>query len=357
MRQDRANPFDPDQPTLVVTYGNTTRKYRQLDRDVIVLGRSPSCDLHLMGAEVAPIHCLLLRCPAGGWRVRHFGGRIGTLINGRPVQEEAVDHDDTLQIGSFSFKFHLPAPFRRPGLTLNAPPESAEASHLRRSRRNLGRLALNLRRRLHEGAAEVARAQKQLEQQEQDLDALRASARSRQEALDGLRAERETEKRDILLRSQALEQREAILADRVRALEVETARQRDKATRPAVPLSDEAQRLDRRGVELAAYARHLRRSAARLARRQAELARLTDELPMKRDGLRRDREEPPTADAADRMAAMPTLRDRLATIQKLKVGLAMLGTSDSAPGVAIDRAALDAQLTADLAKGTGDTPS
>ena len=60
--------------------------------------------------------------------MRHFGGRIGTLVNGRPVQEAVVDHDDTLQIGSFSFKFHLPPPFRRPALTDDTPPESVEAA-------------------------------------------------------------------------------------------------------------------------------------------------------------------------------------------------------------------------------------
>src|SRR5260370_40740583 len=110
MRQDRDTPFNPDQPTLVITYGNTTRKHRPLDRDVIVLGRSPSCDLHLMGAEVAPIHGLLLRCPGGGWSVRHFGGRIGTPINGKPLQEAIVDHADTLQLGSLTHQLRPPPP-------------------------------------------------------------------------------------------------------------------------------------------------------------------------------------------------------------------------------------------------------
>ncbi len=242
MRQDRDTPFNPDQPTLVITYGNTTRKHRPLDRDVIVLGRSPSCDLHLMGAEVAPIHCLLLRCPGGGWSVRHFGGRIGTLINGKPMQEAIVDHDDTLQIGSFSFKFHLPVPFRRPGTPCATPPESVEANHLRRSRRNLARLALNLRHRFHETAAELARAQKQLDQQEQDLDALRASTRSRQEALDVLRAKRETEEQDLLVRCQALDQEKATLADGLRFAEAALARQRDRAARRVAASAEEAQR-------------------------------------------------------------------------------------------------------------------
>jgi pSer/pThr/pTyr-binding forkhead associated (FHA) protein len=357
MRQDRETPFNPDQPTLVVTYGNTTRKHRPLDRDVIVLGRSPSCDLNLMGAEVAPIHCLLLRCAGGGWRVRHFGGRIGTLVNGRPVQDAVVDHDDALQIGSFSFKFHLPAPFRRPGLTCDVAPDSAEASHLRRSRRNLARLALNLRTRLHETAAELARAQKHVDQQEQDLDALRATARSRQEALDTMGAQRETEERDFLQRSQALQGQEAILAERLRCLEAEIARQREQAPRPGAAPSEEAKRLDRRGVELAHYARHLRRAAVRIAGREAELAQLGDKLLMKRDSVRCDREETPPENERDRIAALPVLRERLAVMQIIKVGLAMARTNDSAPGAAADRALLNVHQTAGVPKETGDTPA
>jgi pSer/pThr/pTyr-binding forkhead associated (FHA) protein len=348
MRQDRETPFDPDQPTLVVTYGNTTRKHRPLDRDVIVLGRSPNCDLNLMGAEVAPIHCLLLRCPGGGWRVRHFGGRIGTLVNGRPVQEAVADHDDTLQIGSFSFKFHLPAPFRRPGLTNDVPPDSVEASHLRRSRRNLVRLALNLRGHLHETAAELARARKQLDQQEQDLDALRASVRARQQTLDALRAKAEAEERDFLLRCQALDRQEAAFAEQLRSAESEPASQRGESP------SEEAQRLNCRRVEQAYYARHLRRTAARIAGREGDLARLADELATKRDRVRCDPEEPAAAQQGDRMAAMPALVERLAMVQKLKIGLAMLRTSDSAPGVPLDRAALNAEQDAGVAQGSED---
>ena len=230
MREDREEPFDTDQPTLIVTYGNTTRKYRPLDREVIVLGRAANCDLNLMGAEVAPIHCLLIRSPGGGWRARHFGGRIGTLVNGRQINDEIVDHDDTLQIGSFSFKLHLPAPFRRPGLTTNTPPDSAEASHLRRSRRNLARLALSLRQRCHETTADLSRAEKQLEQQEQDLTALRETARSRQQALDVLRAKSAAQENDFLRRCQELDKHEAELMRRAEELQRRQDEHRPAAT-------------------------------------------------------------------------------------------------------------------------------
>ncbi len=69
MRRSRpdSSPAD-DGPALVVTYGNTTRKTRPLDCDLIVVGRAPGCDLGLVSPEVAPIHCLIARVPVG-WRI------------------------------------------------------------------------------------------------------------------------------------------------------------------------------------------------------------------------------------------------------------------------------------------------
>ena len=366
MRQQREEPFDLDQPTLIVTYGNTTRKYRPLDREVIVLGRAANCDLNLMAAEIAPLHCLLLRGSDGYWRIRHFGGRIGTLLNGKAVQDAPVDHDDTLQIGSFSFKVHLPTPFRRPGLKADTLPDSAEACHLRRSRRNLVRLSLGLRRRCTDSAGALARAEQRLEQQEQDVAALRDMARSRQQALDVLRAQRQSEESDFLRRCQALDRQDAELAQRLRDTEADLTRRRaesDAALReaweecqdrcrtaeeaaasdlgdeqligPPVAIEEATWRLQRRAAELNHYARHLRRLAEQSAVRAAELARREDDLERERNRLKRD--EAPSRDLNHSPQAMPALRERLAKVQKMKKGLAMLRTGDSAPGVSMKR--------------------
>jgi pSer/pThr/pTyr-binding forkhead associated (FHA) protein len=365
MRNDLEETFDPDQPTLIVTYGNTTRKYRPLDREVILVGRAPSCDLNLVGAEVAPIHCLLLRRRSGGWRVRHFGGRVGTLVNGKPILHEIVDHDDTLQIGSFSFKFHLPPLFRRPGLKSVAV-DTPELRHLRRSRRNLVRLALNLRQNLQEARAELARAVKELEQQRHDSDSLRESARAKQQQLDALRAKGDTREQDFLQRCQELERQEAAVAEQLRAAEAEIkaawdqCRARCRAAEEAAPqhthhgpvaTDEEARRLARRRAELAHYARHLRRAAERAAERDAELDRRAQELGRLRSRLEREQElQRSPVPAEERPASTSTLRERLAKVQKMKMGLAMLRTSDSAPGVAM-KAVASAE-----ADESGDTP-
>ena len=110
---------------------------------------------------------------------------------------------------------------------------------------------------------------------EQDLNALRDTARSRQQAFDALRAKCAAEEDVFLRRCQTLDRQEADLAEQKRALE-----------------SD-------------------------MARRVNELAREREEL------LRRHDE--------NRATATPALLDRLAKVQKLKNGLAML-RGDSAPG-------------------------
>jgi pSer/pThr/pTyr-binding forkhead associated (FHA) protein len=376
MRREREEPFDLDKPTLVVTYGNTTQKYRPLDRDVIVLGRSANCDLSLVAAEVAPIHCLLLRSPDGGWRVRHFGGRIGTLVNGKRVQDEAMDHGDTLQIGSFSFKLHLPPAFRRPGLKTDAAADSAdsaEVTHLRRSRRNLVRLALNLRRRCHASAAELKAARQKLEQHERDLDALHETARAKQQALDTLRAKSEADERDFLVRRQALDQQEAALNERLRVAEEGAARYKAEAEaaikaaeevvtealseRPEPAAPADAQQLEKRSAELSHFASQLQRAAQLAAEKEAELRRLTDELARDRAQLEREREEVQGRAHAPRPTATPALSARLAKVQRLKRGLAMLQTTDSAPGVPMDRPETGPHRTADVTESVGETPN
>src|SRR5437660_8125437 len=58
MHREPEDRIDPHTPTLLVIYGNTSRKVRPLDRELIVIGRGPGCDLGLVSPEVAPVHCV-----------------------------------------------------------------------------------------------------------------------------------------------------------------------------------------------------------------------------------------------------------------------------------------------------------
>ena len=138
------------QPALYVTYGNTTRKHRPLDGDVTVLGRAQACDISLSSPEVAPVHCVILRTP-DGWRVRDCsGGRHATRLNGEAIHEEPLRDTDVLQVGTFSFEFHLPNARSTPipGSTPVVDPRAAQrVERLQRSRRKLVGLALKWRHR------------------------------------------------------------------------------------------------------------------------------------------------------------------------------------------------------------------
>ena len=97
MRQDREDKIDPESPALVVTYGNTPRKCRPLDRDVFLLGRSPVCDVSLMSPDVSPIHCVLVK-GADGWRLRDCSTKGSTHLNGKgaPLPESSRRHSQIM---------------------------------------------------------------------------------------------------------------------------------------------------------------------------------------------------------------------------------------------------------------------
>ena len=100
--------LDPKRPALVLLYGNTSKKHRNLDRDVIIVGRARGCDVGLDAPDVSSIHCLIYRS-TGGFSIRDCQSRSGTKVNGSPVRDAVLQDTDLLQVGPFSFRVHLPA--------------------------------------------------------------------------------------------------------------------------------------------------------------------------------------------------------------------------------------------------------
>ena len=287
MRSQREDRLDPQQPTLIVTYGNTSRKHRPLNRDVVVVGRSTACDVGLISPEVAPIHCVLVRL-AGGWRLRDCTGRSATRVNGKPAQDEPLADGDTIQVGTFSLKLHLPADSVPVAAPAEAPVAAVAAvgpdvARLQHSRRRWGERAVRLRRDLRVETARREQAEAELAPRLAELD----------QQADRLRAlQRDCDRRQAQLH----EAERALAADRA-ALEQERERSRSRAEeeasvefgqaaaegQPAVvpaELADLSFQLERRGAELDHFAaflhrtrQELREAEARLAREQARLER------------------------------------------------------------------------------------
>lgn len=305
MRRD-ANEFDPTLPALLVTYGNTSKKHRQLDGDVVVLGRAGSCDFTLLSPEVAPVHCLLVRVK-DGWKLRDCSGRPGTRVNGKPVQETLLDDGDVIQIGAFSFQAHLPAVKAKGSPRAGLTPE--KVARLERSRRRLAERALSLRRQLHKRtrvdetafarlSAERSELEKQAEalrvkQRDFDLRMTRLELSERDLATDRATLEKEyrtlqddMERHSIAVRlfreeskgrEQELEGRRIAVQAEVHQLWQEW---QQRKTVPVAQLvadppehSERGRELELRARELEHYARHLRR-----LRKQLEQAATPDQL-------------------------------------------------------------------------------
>lgn len=289
MRKDRPEDLK-NQPALIVTYGNTTNKHRPLDSEVVTLGRSRSCDFTLMSPEVAPIHCFLARV-ASGWRLRDCTGRGWTRLNGKPVTDELLTDGDILQVGTFSFEVQLP-PGERP-----RPVDDAYVRRLGRSRRNLARLALSLRKQLRVVQSSL-RSQEEVDQQADRLRSIQRDWEHRRKQMEqadaAARAEREALEKSLTERVRQVEELEAALAQRQEEAQArlqEGRRELDEARRQVeesieqrvaglqaaavdvAPPSKALNELERSSRKLARFARRLRRSHQQLQEQARELAR------------------------------------------------------------------------------------
>lgn len=175
MSSSHDEPFDPAEPALIVTVGNTARKHRPLKRPVVVLGRAHGCDIGLTAPDISSVHCLIYRGP-GGLHIRDCQSRSGTHLNGLPVVEEVLRDGDTIQVGPFSFEAYIP-----PGSVpspATAEHDAAAAGSERRATTTLAEDQAELDGQaefLRRKAAEYEQRARRLEEAERALAADRAS--------------------------------------------------------------------------------------------------------------------------------------------------------------------------------------
>jgi hypothetical protein len=308
MRSLAEDRLDPSRPALIVTYGTTSRKHRALDRDVVVVGRAPGCDVALASPEVAPVHCILARGPQG-WRVRDCSGRGGTRVNGTVVVEGPLKHGDTLQVGAFSFEAHLPEPMPEPGAA--EPPVAAiavpadetsisgggeaEARRMDIRAKELAQFAEHLRRheqevntRLSQRHEEVARAETALREQRAEVvrrmsEAARAGQNTKSKSDSSARQDAEALRMQLAMVRQEIAGRDSIIAGlRLRLEQLE----RDQPAR---------QSLERDQEEIARQREEIAELVAKLEEQRADLIEATREAELQsareRAQLARDRAE------------------------------------------------------------------
>jgi len=94
----------PSGPMLVVQKGPEVGERFALDRVELTLGRDPSSDIFLNDVTVSRRHAVITTS-VQETTVRDTGSLNGTYVNGVRVDEAALGHCDTVQIGRFQMVF------------------------------------------------------------------------------------------------------------------------------------------------------------------------------------------------------------------------------------------------------------
>jgi hypothetical protein len=297
MYKDRLDPGQSAQPALMVTFGNTNRKHRPLDRDIMVLGRSTGCDVVLSAPEVAPVQCIIVRV-GSNWRIRDVAGRSNTRLNGKAIQEEPLCDADTLQIGSFSFEVSLPGRsvngLRGPGSANGVLAGSPQVEHLKHARQNLARLALNLRSRLQRAESNrQAQLDSMYDHQQSEFEEKAQDLHCRQIDLEMRMSKLERSEHDLKAARAAFEAEKARQTADVEA-RVKAAREEglqeglnQMASVVTVPspvvknlaqASPEERDLELRRLELDQYAQYLQRTRQQQDKQREEMAQALEQL-------------------------------------------------------------------------------
>ncbi len=85
---------------------NGEQKVIALPSAVTVIGRRHSCDLCIPLDSISKKHCQL-NCDEGTLKIRDLGSRNGTFLNGKRVNESAIEPGDCVQIGPVGFVFQI----------------------------------------------------------------------------------------------------------------------------------------------------------------------------------------------------------------------------------------------------------
>ncbi len=94
--------MEPDQsivPFLQIVSGPLSGRVYKIDRDVMIIGRNPDCDLVLEPKSVSRRHAALVH-RSGEYLLKDIGSTRGTYVNGlRLTQPVVLKNGKILQVG------------------------------------------------------------------------------------------------------------------------------------------------------------------------------------------------------------------------------------------------------------------
>lgn len=90
--------------SVIVIFGGQEQKTYQLDKPKLVVGREPTCEIHIDNLGISRQHCAF--SPRGeAFVVQDLGSSNGTFVNGKKITEHFLNNDDEVVIGKYTLKF------------------------------------------------------------------------------------------------------------------------------------------------------------------------------------------------------------------------------------------------------------
>ncbi|HTL52280.1 MAG TPA: FHA domain-containing protein [Planctomycetota bacterium] len=87
-----------------IFFNGASQKEVLLDKDHMVIGRDPSCQIHLDNLGISRTHCQLLK-KGDAFVVQDLKSSNGTFVNGQKVGEHFLNDKDVISFGKFELRF------------------------------------------------------------------------------------------------------------------------------------------------------------------------------------------------------------------------------------------------------------
>jgi pSer/pThr/pTyr-binding forkhead associated (FHA) protein len=90
--------------SVTVIFGGQEQKTFPLDRPRMVVGREPTCEIHIDNLGISRNHCAFVN-KNEAFVVQDLGSSNGTYVNGRKVTEHYLNDADEVIIGKYTLRF------------------------------------------------------------------------------------------------------------------------------------------------------------------------------------------------------------------------------------------------------------
>jgi pSer/pThr/pTyr-binding forkhead associated (FHA) protein len=90
--------------TVTVVFGGQEQKVYKLDKDKLIVGREPTCEIPIDNLGISRQHCAFAQ-RGEAFIVQDLGSSNGTFVNGKKITEHFLNNDDEVVIGKYTLKF------------------------------------------------------------------------------------------------------------------------------------------------------------------------------------------------------------------------------------------------------------